>query len=378
MYIRKRLVAKKDDYYEYSSSYIRKYIVLISAALIILLFTLIFIHVNYRVIPNKSYMRNDTPVLDTNSSIVTITNNNGVYYTGDFSSIPQSIQINDKMVENLYLYLFHDNHIIFWKLYKYGLKRYFSYYAFNILDGDSQKFIIKENEKDFLDFYDNFIRSQFRKSVGQLDLEIPNFYNTKINVKTSINDLIETEFSFKFTNYSASMVNWAANRALYVSFYYGLPTGYLVVPGSENSITDTSSVLAINTVGRNPSRYTHNIIAALVYTSYNTEPIPVFIYDAKPESQNSRMVKFLFKNKWYVYKNVDSHEYKDVIDFYSKEQGFSFVFTVTSDYSYDDFGSFTKLDLETTKGVLDGYFTVGDEQFKINGNAVREFVHSVF
>ena len=136
--------------------------------------------------------------------------------------------------------------------------------------------------------------------------------------------------------------------------------------------------MAINTVGRNPSRYTHNIIAALVYTSYNTEPIPVFIYDAKPESQNSRMVKFLFKNKWYVYKNVDSHEYKDVIDFYSKEQGFSFVFTVTSDYSYDDFGSFTKLDLETTKGVLDGYFTVGDEQFKINGNAVREFVHSVF
>ena len=363
MHIKKRLVAKKDDYYEYSSSYIRKYIVIIAVALFLLIFTVIFIHVNYRIVPEKSYMRNDTPILDNNT--VTITNNNGIYYTGDFTDIPKSIQINDDMVENLYLYLFHDNHIIYWKLYKYGLKRYFSYYAFNILDGDSQSFIIKEDEKDFLDFYDNFIRSQFRKSAGELALEIPNFYNTKINLKTSLNNMIDTEFSFKFTNCSASMVNWAANRALYVSFYYGLPSGYLVVPGSENSITDTSSVLAINTVGRNPSRYTHNVIAALAYTSYTTEPVPIFIYDSKPESQNSRIVKFLFKNKWYVYKNFDAHEYKDVIDFYSKEEGFSFVFTVTSNYLYDTFGGFNKLDLETTKGVLDGYFTIGNKWQRI-------------
>ena len=33
---------------------------------------------------------------------------------------------------------------------------------------------------------------------------------------------------------------------------------------------------------------------------------------------------------------------------------------------------------ETTKGVLDGYFTINNEQFNINGNAVKEFVHSVF
>ncbi|PPS21525.1 hypothetical protein [Brachyspira murdochii] len=375
MHIKKRLIAK-DDYYEYSSSYIRKYIVIIAIALFCVLFTVIFIQVNYRSVPEKSYMINDTPVLDVNNPI--ITNNNGIYYTGDFDSIPKSIQINEDMAENLYLYLFHDNHIIFWKLYKYNLKRYFSYYAFNILDGDSQSFVIKEDEKDYLDFYDNFIRAQFRKSVGELSLEIPNFYNTKLNLKTSINNLIESEFSFKFTNFSASMVNWAANRALYVSFYYGLPSGYLVVPGSENAITDTSSVLAINTVGRNPSRYTHNIIAALAYTSYNTEPIPIFIYDSKPQSQNSRMVKFLFKNKWHIYKNFDSHEYKDVIDYYSKEEGFSFVFTVTSDYLYNGLGGFQKIDFETTKGVIDGYFTVENEQFKINGNAVKEFVHSVF
>ncbi|PCG19286.1 hypothetical protein [Brachyspira sp. G79] len=375
MHIKKRLIAK-DDYYEYSSSYIRKYIVIIAIALFCLLFTIIFIQVNYRSVPEKSYMRNDTPLLDVNNPI--ITNNNGIYYTGDFESIPKSIQINEDMVENLYLYLFHDNHIIFWKLYKYNLKRYFSYYAFNILDGDSQSFIIKEDEKDYLDFYDNFIRAQFRKSIGELSLEIPNFYNTKLNLKTSIDNIIDTEFSFKFTNFSASMVNWAGNRALYVSFYYGLPSGYLIVPGSENAITDTSSVLAINTVGKNPSRYTHNVIAALAYTSYNTDPIPIFIYDSKPQSQNSRIVKFLFKNKWHIYKNFDSHEYKDVIDYYSKEEGFSFVFTVTSNYLYDDLGGFKKIDFETTKGVIDGYFTVENEQFKINGNAVKEFVHSVF
>ncbi|WP_085168939.1 hypothetical protein [Brachyspira hyodysenteriae] len=375
MRIKKRLIAN-DNYYEYSSSYIRKYIVFIAAALFILLFVLIFIHVNYRVVPSKSYMRNDTPVLDGN--VLTITNNNGVYYTGDFTNIPKSIHINDNMVENLYLYLFHDNHIIFWKLYKYGLKRYFSYYAFNILDGDSQSFIIKENEKDFLDFYDNFVRAQFRKNVGELDIEIPNFYNTKINIKSSISNLINAKFSFKFTNFSSSMVNWKYNKALYTAFYYGLPSGYLIVPGSENAITDTSSVIAINTVGENPSRYTHNIISALVYTSYTTEPIPVFIYDSKPESQNSRMIKFLFNNKWYVYKNFESHEYKDVIDYYSKEEGFSFVFTVTGNYLYESFGSFSRIDMETTKGILDGYFTINNEQFNINGNAVKEFVHSVF
>ncbi|WP_297277439.1 hypothetical protein [uncultured Brachyspira sp.] len=375
MRIKKRLIAN-DNYYEYSSSYIRKYIVLIAAALFILLSVIIFVHVNYRIVPLKSYMKNDTPVLDANT--ISITNNNGIYYTGDFTSIPKSIRINDDMVENLYLYLFHDNHIIFWKLYKYGLKRYFSYYAFNILDGDSQSFIIKENEKDFLDFYDNFVRAQFKKSIGEFNIEIPNFYNTKINIKSSISNLINAEFSFKFTNFTASMVNWKYNRALYTAFYYGLPSGYLVVPGSENAITDTSSVIAVNTVGRNPSRYTHNITAALVYTSYTTEPIPVFIYDSKPESQNSKIIKFLFNNKWYVYKDFESHEYKDVIDYYSKEEGFSFVFTVTGNYLYESFGSFNKIDMETTKGVLDGYFTINNEQFNINGNAVKEFVHSVF
>ncbi|WP_295154040.1 hypothetical protein [uncultured Brachyspira sp.] len=375
MRIKKRIIAN-DNYYEYSSSYIKKYIIAVFIAFIIFAFAFMFVHINYRVVPEKSYMRNDIPILEDN--IAVITNNKGIYYTGDFANIPKSIQINDDMSENLYLYLFHDNHIIFWKLYKYGLKRYFSYYAFNILDGDFQSFIIKEGEKDFLDFYDNFIRARFKKSIGELNIEIPNFNNTKINLKSSINNLINTEFSFKFTNYSASMVNWKHNRALYTAFYYGLPNGYLIVPGSENTITDTSSVIAINTVGRNPSRYTHNITAALVYTSYTTEPIPIFIYDSKPESQNSKMIKFLFNNKWHIYKNFESHEYRDVIDYYSKEEGFSFVFTVTGNYLYDSFGFFSKIDIETTKGILDGYFTINNEQFNINGNAVKEFIHKVF
>lgn len=375
MRIKKRLI-EKDDYYEYSASYIKKYILIVSVILFIATSIFLFIYINYKVIPNKSYSRNDLPTLDSNAT--SIMNAKGVYYTGNFSDIPKSIEINNNMVENLYLYLFHDNHIIFWKLYKRGLKRYFSYNAFNILDGDSQNFIIKEDEKDFLDFYDNFIRSQFKKNVGELNLEIPNFYDTKISLKTSITNLIDAEFSFKFTNFNASMVNWARNRALYTSFYYGIPSGYLVVPGSENVISDTSSILAINTAGKIPSRYTHNIIAALVYTSYTTKPIAVFIYDSKPESQNSKMIKFLYEGKWYIYKNFESHEYKDVIDYYSKEDGFSFVFNVTSRYLYDSFGSFNKMDVEIVNGVLDGYFTINDEQFKITGNAVKEFVHSVF
>ncbi|WP_295161076.1 hypothetical protein [uncultured Brachyspira sp.] len=375
MRIKKRLVSN-DDYYEYSSDYIKKYIIIGLIIISILFFISVFIYFNYISVPSKSYMKNDTPVLEDN--INCIVNNNGIYYTGDFSSIPKSIQINDDMYENLYLYLFHDNNIIFWKFYKYGIKRYFSYYAFNILDGDTQSFIIKENKKDFLDFYDNFIRAQFKKSVGEFSIEIPNFYNTKINLKSSIHNLINTEFSFKLINFTASMVNWKHNRALYTAFYYGLPNGYLIVPGSENAVTDTSSVLAVNTAGKNPSRYNHNIITALVYTSYTTEPIPVFIYEAKPKSQNSKMIKFLFNNKWHIYKEFESHKYKDIIDHYSKEEGFSFVFTVSGNYMYDSFGNFSKIDTEIVKGILDGYFTINGEQFNINGNAVKEFVHSVF
>ena len=79
-----------------------------------------------------------------------------------------------------------------------------------------------------------------------------------------------------------------------------------------------------------------------------------------------------------MYKNFESHEYKDVIDYYSKEDGFSFVFNATGKYLYDSFGNFSKMDVEIVNGILDGYFTINNEQFKINGNAVKEFVHSVF
>ena len=117
MRIKKRLI-EKDDYYEYSASYIKKYILIVSIILLIATSIFLFIYINYKVIPNKSYSRNDLPTLD--STITSITNAKGIYYTGNFSEVPKSIQINDNMIENLYLYLFHDNHIIFWKLYKKG------------------------------------------------------------------------------------------------------------------------------------------------------------------------------------------------------------------------------------------------------------------
>ena len=372
----KKHLTKNDNYYEYSSNYIRKYIIIILVILFISFFVLCFIFFNYRIIPEKSNMKNNTPILNLGS--VTITNERGIFYTGDFIDIPKSIDINDKMTENLNIYLLHDNNVIFWKFYKYGFKRYFLYNAFNIIDGHSQNIIFKEEEKNFLDFYDNFIRIQFKKSIGQLNLEIPNFYNQRIYLKSEITNLINTEFSFKFTNFNASMVNWSKNRASYIAFYYGLPSGHLVLPGSEVVINNNSSVIAVNTVGRIPSRYSHNLIVALTYTSYTTEPISIFIYNSKPASQNSKMIKILFKNEWYVYKNFYLHEYKDTIDFYSKDDGFSFLFTITSECICDSFGLFSKMDLEIIQGVLNGYFTIDNNLYQINGNAIREFVHNVF
>lgn len=373
MRIKKRLIVN-DDYYEYSASYIKKYILIAFIIIAVISSIYLFIYINYNTVPNKSFAKNNIPTIENNS----IMNKKGAYYTGTFTNIPKSIDINDNMRETVYMCLFHDNNIILWKLYKYDMRRYFSYNAFNILDGDSQGFIIKEDKKNFLDFYDNFIRSQFKKTEGAFNLEIPNFENTKINLETSINNLIDSELTFKFTNFHASMINWKGNRALYNAFYFGIPKGYLTVPGSDNTIDERSSILIFNTVGRIPSRYTHNIIMALVYSSYSTKPIPILIYDSKPESQNSKIIKILYKNKWYVYNNFISHQYKDTIDFYSKELGFSLVFNLTGKENKDSFGNVIKMDNTISLGVLNGYLTINDEQLNINGNAVKESMHSVF
>ncbi len=374
MGLKKRLI-EKDDYYEYSSSYIKKYIIIVSVVLIFAVIIFLFTYLPYNTVAKKSFMRNNTPEVNGDN----IMNDSGIYYTGNFTNVPNSIPIKEDMKETLYLYLFHDNHIALWKLYKYGLKRYFSYNAFNLIDGDGQNFSIKEESKNFLDYYDNFVRAQFRRTNSQLNLEIPNFYNTSINFETIITNILDCKLNFRFTNFNASMINWGRNRGLYIAnYYFGYPRGYLIVPGSENMINFTSSILAVNTIGKIPSRYNHNLIVGLVYIPYSVKPVPVFIYDSRPQSQNSKIVKFLYHNRWFVYDDFISHEYNDSIDFYSKESGFSFVYTVKSEEVKDSFGSFRKMNNAISEGFLTGYFTVNGEQFNISGNAVKEFVHNVF
>ena len=181
MSIKKRLI-ENSDYYEYSSDYVKKYILIAFIILIVAIIIFLSIYLPYNLVPKKSFMKSNTPTIIGDN----IMNSKGIYYTGTFTNIPKSIPIKEDMKENLYLYLFHDNHAVLWKLYKYGEKRYFSYNAFNIFDGDKQNFSIKEENKDFLDYYDNFTRAQFRKTASKLDLEIPNFYNTLINFENSI------------------------------------------------------------------------------------------------------------------------------------------------------------------------------------------------
>lgn len=374
MGFKKRLI-EKDDYYEYSSSYVKKYILIALGVLIFAIIVFLVTYIPYNLVAKKSFMRNNTPEVYGEN----IMNEKGIYYTGNFTNIPNSIPIKEDMKETLYLYLFHDNHAVLWKLYKYGLKRYFSYNAFNLLDGDSQNFSLKEESKIFLDYYDNFTRAQFRRTNSRLDLEIPNFYNTSINFETMITNILDCKLNFRFTNFNAAMINWGKNRGLYMAnYYFGYPKGYLIVPGSENMINFTSSILAINTVGRIPSRYNHNLIAGLAYIPYSVKPVPIFIYDSKPQSQNSKIIKFLYNNKWFVYDDFISHEYNDSIDFYSKESGFSFVYTVKSEEVKDSFGYVRKINNAVSKGFITGYFTVNGEQFNISGNAIKEFVHSVF
>ena len=338
MSIKKRLI-ENSDYYEYSSDYVKKYILIAFIILIVAIIIFLSIYLPYNLVPKKSFMKSNTPTIIGDN----IMNSKGIYYTGTFTNIPKSIPIKEDMKENLYLYLFHDNHAVLWKLYKYGEKRYFSYNAFNIFDGDKQNFSIKEENKDFLDYYDNFTRAQFRKTASKLDLEIPNFYNTLINFENSITNISDSKLNFRFTNFNASMINWGKNRGLYLAnYYFGFPRGYLIVPGSDNIINSTSSILAINTVGKIPSRYEHNIIVGLVYIPYAVKPIPVFIYDAKPQSQNSKIIKFLYNNKWFVYNDFIYHESNESVDFYSKESGFSFVYTIKSKDFEDSFGTFNK------------------------------------
>ena len=85
MRIKKRLIVN-DDYYEYSASYIKKYILI-------------------AFVPNKSFAKNNIPTIENNN----IMNKKGTYYTGTFTNIPKSIDINDNMRETVYMCLFHDN-----------------------------------------------------------------------------------------------------------------------------------------------------------------------------------------------------------------------------------------------------------------------------
>lgn len=373
MPIRKRLI-QNENYYEYSTDYFRKYAINAIWAVIAVLILAVIMYFIYFTVPSKSFVKNTHSEVLSNA----IVDSNGKYFSGVFTNIPLSIPIVGDMREVLYLYLFHDNHIVFWKFYKNGKKRDFYYNAFNLLDKDLQTFNIKEVNKDFLDFYDNFIKAQFKKSAGSFYLEIPYFFNTQSRLKTSITNFIEANFSFEFKDFYASMVNWNNNRALYIASFYGVPSGKLIVPGSETILTSDSGILAFETIGNPPSRYEQEIIVALVYTPLSTDSIPIFIYKARPASLYSKMIRFLYNGKWYTYTDFESHQYKDSIDDYSKENGFSFVYNKSSDYIKERSGIWQNYRTKTDQGIMTGYFTVDKKQFQINGTAVKEYMHGVF
>ena len=105
MSIKKRLI-ENSDYYEYSSDYVKKYILIAFIILIVAIIIFLSIYLPYNLVPKKSFMKSNTPTIIGDN----IMNSKGIYYTGTFTNIPKSIPIKEDMKENLYLYLFHDNH----------------------------------------------------------------------------------------------------------------------------------------------------------------------------------------------------------------------------------------------------------------------------
>ncbi len=379
---RKKITIHSNDLYIYSTDYMGKYLkYLIFIALFFFVLFFAFIY-TYLYVPKKSIANGDNPISITSNSKNVIADDNGIYYTGSFTDPPISIPVNinsqlNEALEILYLYVFHDNQAVLFRLYKKKQEKIFSYTSFNLIDKDIEEMEIVEKKATHLNFYDNFTKSQFSKKEGNFYLEIPSFDITSSKLTANIGNILNSSFKFSFPRFDASMVNWDKNKALYVAMAFGKPDGHLIVPGNNIVLDKNSSVLAIHLVGETPYRYKHNIISGVVYTSYEFTPIPFFIYDSKPESDNSRILKFYYKNKWHISTNFNTHTYKNSTDYYSREEGLSFLFTKDSKYIKNKNGLFSYRNSKVDEGRITGYIKTGKTNIQISGTAIREKLHLI-
>lgn len=379
---RKKIVIRPNDLYIYYTDYMGKYLkYIISIALLFLLLSFTFIY-TYLYVPKKSVPNKKNPISIIDNSKNVIADNEGVYYTGGFSESPISIPVNInsqlyEAVEILYLYVFHDNQAVLFRLHKKKQEKTFNYTSFNLIDKDIEQMEIVEKKATHLNFYDNFTKSQFSKKEGDFYLEIPSFDMASSKLTANIGNILSSSFKFSFAHFDASMINWDKNKAWYMATSFGKPDGHLIVPGNNIVLNENSSVLAIHLVGEPPYRYRHNIISGIVYTSYEFTPVPFFIYDSKPESDNSKILKFYYKNKWHIYTNFNTHTYKNSTDYYSREEGLSFLFTKDSRYIKNKHGVFPYKNSKIDEGRITGYIKIGKTNIQINGSAIRENLHTI-
>jgi len=375
---RKRIAIIPNDLYIYSTNNLEKYIKIIAIIFIMIITCAVALYRHYIYIPEKSYPKN-TFTIESSKNI--IASDEGIYYTGDFDSPPQSITLGVDGLENaretLYLYLFNDNHIMLWKFYKNNNRRDFHYASFNLGDKDINNLAIKEANKTFLDFYDNFTKVRFNKNIGSFYLELPSFDNIDSHIESNIKDILVGNFNFSFEEFYASMVNWSKNKALYIASAYGKPLGSISIPGHAINLDDTSDILSYYLIGDPPRQYSHNLTAALVYIQYDINPVPVYIYSSKPFSKNSNIIRFFYKDKWHIYKNFDIHSYEESTDYYSREGGFSFIFTKDNYKIENKSGTISHYISNVEEGTMEGYITLDDNKISFRGVALKEYMRSV-
>ena len=375
---KKRMVIIPNDLYIYSTNHLGKYkAVLIITPIIVVVFAII-LYYHYIYIPEESIPK-DTIAIEISKNI--IANDDGIYYTGDFKTPSQSIPLGVNGLENaretLYLYLFNDNHIFFWKFYKNGNIRDFQYVSFNLVDKDINNLAIKEGNKTFLDFYDNFTKVRFNKNIGSFYLELPSFNNINSDIEFNIKDTLVGSFDFSFEKFYASMANWSKNKALYIANAYGKPSGNISIPGHSIKLDDTSDILSYYIVGDPPYRYSHNLTAALIYIQYDVNPVPVYIYSSKPFSKNSNIIRFFYKNQWHTYNNFDIHSYEKSTDYYSRKNGFSFIFTKDNHKIENKSGTVSHYISKVEEGTMEGYITLNDNKISFKGVGIKEYIRSV-
>ena len=375
---KKRMVVIPNDLYIYSTNHLAKYKVLLIIMPIIAVAVAITLYYHYIYIPEESVPKNTISIENSKNIIA---NDNGIYYTGNFTTPPQSIDLDIGGLENaretLYLYLFNDNHIFFWKFYKNDNIRDFHYVSFNLVDKDINNLAIKEANKTFLDFYDNFTKVRFNKNVGSLYLELPSFNNIDSDIEFNIEDTLVGSFDFSFEEFYASMVNWSKNKAFYIANAYGKPSGNITIPGHAIELDDTSDILSYYLIGDPPYRYSHNLTAALIYIQYDINPVPVFIYTSKPFSKNSNIIRFFYKNQWHTYTNFDVHSYEESTDYYSREDGFSFIFAKDNHKIESKSGTITHYISKVEEGTMEGYLTLNNNKINFRGIAIKEYMRSV-